>query len=114
MTIWERVKTALSGLGKTTAANTMVMATGVELPDEFLVYQMISNPAVQHADDEEKIRSYRVQVSYYSRSGLAAQPDIDGAMLTAGFRRLPGREIPYNRETRHFGLALDYLFIEEL
>lgn len=114
MTIWERVKAALSGLGKTMAANTMVMATGAELPDEYLVYQLISNPALQHADDEEKLRSYRVQVSYFSRAGLAALPDIDGAMRTAGFKRLPGRELPYNPATRHYGLALDYIFVEEL
>jgi hypothetical protein len=96
------------------AANTFLAATGNELPDTFLVYQMISNPAIQQADDDETLRGYRVQVSYYSRTGLAGVPDIDGAMKTAGFTRLPGRELPYNEKTRHFGLALDYHFLEEI
>jgi len=114
MTIWERVKTALTGLGVTMAENTLILDTGIPFPDTYLVYQMISNPAVQDADDEEFLRGYRVQVSYYSRSGLAVVPDIDGAMKTAGFTRLPGRELPYNEKSRHFGLALDYFFVEEV
>jgi hypothetical protein len=40
-------------------------------------------------------------------------PDIVGAMTLAGFTRLPGRELPYNPNTRHFGIALDFNYLEE-
>lgn len=112
-TIWERAYNALSGLGVSLAESVYIPASGTELPDSYLVYFVVSDPAVQHADDEESLRSYYVQVSYYDRDGLQSMPDIDGAMTTAGFTRLPGRELPYNPETRHFGIALEYQYLEE-
>jgi hypothetical protein len=113
MTIWERVYTALSGLGKPLAASVYIPESGEELPDSYLVYFMVDNPAELHADNAEKLRQYRVQVSYYSRSGLVSMPDIEGAMTVAGFTRLPGRELPYNPDTRHFGIALDFAYLDE-
>ena len=112
-TIWERMKTALTALAVPMAANTYILASGQELPDSYLVYFMISDPPTQHADNVEKLKTYRVQVSYYSRSGLLSMPDIVGAMTGAGFTRLPGRELPYNPDTRHFGMAMDFNFLEE-
>jgi len=114
MTIWERVNTALTALSLPLAANVYIPASGQELPDSYLVYFMISDPAELHADNIEKLRSYRVQVSYYSRNGLLTMPDIVGAMTGAGFTRLPGRELPYNPDTRHFGIALDFNYLEDL
>jgi len=114
MSIWETTAAALAGLGLPLAANTMIAATGEELPDEYLVYQLISDPPTQHADDSEKLVSYRMQVSFYSRSGLATIPkQVKNAMIAAGFTRLDSREIPYNHETRHFGLAMDFNYLEE-
>lgn len=114
MSIWEITEDALDGLGLPLAANTMIVATGAELPDSYLVYQVISNPPRLHADDLEKLRSYRMQVSIYSRSGLAAIPSlVEAAMLAAGFTRIEGRELPYNPQTRHFGLATDFNFLSE-
>ena len=113
MTIWARVKTALTSLSIPMAANTMVTCTGTQLPDTNLVYQLISSPQEQAADDRETLRSYRMQVSYYSRAGLTNLPDISGAMVAAGFTRGPIRELPYNPTTRHFGLAMEFVFLEE-
>jgi hypothetical protein len=111
--IWSATKTALTGLNLPMAANQYLVATGSVLPDAFLVYQVISDPAAQHADNAETLRQYRIQVTYCSRTGLPAIPAIEGAMKTAGFTRLPGRELPYNQDTRHFGFALDFSYLDE-
>ena len=111
--IWETTAAALSGVGLPVAANTIVSAYGTDYPDQYLIYQMVSNPPKLHADDLEVVRSYRMQVSIYSRSGMASYPGlVEAAMLAAGFTRLEGREIPYNPTTRHFGLSMDFNFLE--
>lgn len=112
-TIWERTNTALAGLSLPMAANIYLAATAAALPDAFIVYSLVSSPPEQHADDAEKLRSYRMQVSYYSRSGLATMPAIHTAMTAAGFTRGPMRELPYNQDTRHFGAALEFVYLEQ-
>jgi len=112
MSIWERVKAALTGLSVPMVANAYIDASGAELPDLYLVYFLVSSPPEQHADDAETLRSYRMQISIYQRAGLVGLPDVDGAMVAAGFTRGPQREIPYNQLTRHFGLALEYVYLE--
>ena len=112
-TIWERVKTALTPLNLPMEENTYIVNKDEPYPDSYLVYFMVSDPPAQHADNVEKLRTYRMQVSYYSRNGLLNMPDIVGAMTGAGFTRLPGRELPYNPDTRHFGIALDFNYLEE-
>lgn len=112
MTIWERTAAALASLGVPVAAGVYLSATPAALPDLYLVYFLVSSPPEQHADDVETLRSYRMQVSAYIRTGLAGLPDIDSAMTAAGFTRGPQTEIPYNQLTRHFGLALEYVYLE--
>ncbi len=111
--IWDRVQDALTSLAIPMGASTYVATSGSNLPDEFLVYTLISAPPTQHADDAEKLRAYRVQVSYYNRTGLEGHPDIDAVMVAAGFRRGPQRDLPYNQLTRHHGLALEYIYLNE-
>ena len=84
---------------------------GATLPDTYLVYTLISSPPEQHADNAETERSYRVQVSIFSKSGLASLPDVDTAMLAAGFRKSSFREIPRDKDSAHFGLAKDYTIL---
>ncbi len=112
MTIWERVKTALTSLGVPMAANQYVVTSGASLPDLFLVYSLVSNPPVQHADNAEVMQMYRVQVSCFSRNGLISLPDIKGAMVAAGFIRAGANEIPFDQESSHYGLALDFVYQE--
>ncbi len=112
MSIWERVVAALTSLAVPMAANVYIATTGAELPDLYLAYFLVSSPPEQHADDEETLRSYRMQISVYNRAGLASLPDVDSAMVAAGFSRGPQRELPYNQLTRHFGLALEYVYLE--
>lgn len=113
MSIWEIVEEALDDLSAPMAANVYLTESGGELPDLYLVYSLVSSPPEQHADNAETLRSYRMQVNAYSRAGLTDLPDVDGAMTAAGFARGPMREIPYNQVTRHFGLALEYVYLED-
>lgn len=111
-TIWEKVTTALAGISTPKAAGVYIPANGAELPDSFITYQVVSNPPEQHADNAETMQSYRVQVTYYDRDGLAGMPDIKGAMAAAGFMRAGGYELPYDTTTRHFGLVMDFFLLE--
>jgi hypothetical protein len=111
--IWERTASALTGLSIPMADNIKLVATGSALPDRFMVYSLVSSPPEQWADDEETLRSYRMQVSIYDRSGLAALPDVAASMIAAGFGRGPIRELPYDQATRHFGLAMEFIFMED-
>lgn len=113
MSIWDRVKLALEPLGVPVAANTWMAASGGVYPDTYLVYLLVSSPPRLHADDTELARAYRIQVSAYSRSGLTNLPDVAGAMVAAGFTRSGIRELPYNSDTRHFGLAMDFIYLED-
>jgi hypothetical protein len=113
-TIWERTYSALSGLEVPLAANRYLPGSDEdELPDLFIVYQLISSPPELHAENVEKYRSYRMQVTIWNRDGLVSLPDVAGAMVAAGFGRGPVRELPYVESTRHFGLAFEFLYLEE-
>lgn len=111
-TIWQTVNSALTSLNKPMAQNLYLPVTGAELPDEYIVYTLITNYGTEHANDVEKCREHHVQVSYYNRAGLAGMPGIAAAMTGAGFTRGPERELPYNEYTRHFGLALEFYYYE--
>lgn len=112
-TIYELAQTALETLTVPVANQVYIPATGSDLPDLYLVWFLVSAPAAQNADDSETLRTYRVQVSIYNRAGLLSLPDVDGAMIAAGFARAAKFQLPYNRETRHYGLALDFTYLEE-
>ncbi len=111
MTIWERVSAALQPLGVDMAPGTYLGEPG-QLPDLFLTYFLISAPPEQHANDSETLRSYNVQVTAYSRNGLASLPDITGAMKAAGFTPGSYRELPFNQVSGHYILALDFNYLE--
>ncbi len=113
MTIWERVKTALTSLSVPIAANVYIPASGSDWPATYLVYLLVVGDPLQHADDDETLREYTVQVSIYSRNGLASLPDVEGAMKAAGFTYVTERELPYEEDTRYFGLAIDFNYVEE-
>lgn len=111
-TIWERVVSALTGLGLPLAANVWLAATAAEIPDAYISYFLVTSPPLSHADNAEMVRSYVVQVTYYSRAGLAGMPDIPAAMTAAGFTAGARRELPYNQQTRHYGLAMDFVYVD--
>lgn len=113
-TIFERVKTALDALSPAVpyALSRYLTANNADLPDTYIVYQLISGVPEQHADDAETQRTYRAQVSIYARDGLVSLPNVDAAMLSQGFAKGPERQLPYDQESRHFGLAKDYFYLE--
>jgi hypothetical protein len=113
-TIWERVKTALTSLNLPMAESAYIINTSVEIPDTYLVYFAFSIDPAQHADDQEVERIEAVQVSIYKRAGFYSLPDVIGAMKTAGFTFIGGRELEYDLETRHFGLAFDFEYQENI
>lgn len=113
-TIWERVETALTPLGLPMSASAYIVASGATIPDTYIVYFVFSINPELHADDKEVLRSEAVQVSIYNRTGNASLPDVIGAMITAGFMFIGGRELDYDTDTRHFGIAFDFEYLEEL
>ncbi len=113
-TIWETVKNAMSGLSIPTAANVYIPPSGSALPDLFVTYQVLEEPSELSADNDESLKSWTVQVTIWSRAGLPGIPTLHQAMLDAGFHRKAGRELPYQQDTRHYGYAADYVFLEEV
>jgi hypothetical protein len=110
--IFERVKTALNTITPAVPHKVAPYKATGELPDQYLAYQLITGTPEQHADDEEKERSYSIQISIFSRGGLVALPDVDTAMIAAGFQKGPERQLPQDRETGHYGLAKDYSYLQ--
>jgi len=113
MTIWERVDAALSGLGVPIFANAYVSATGTDYPDLYLVYFLVTAPPVLHADNSENLRDNLVQISVYYRGEVVVMPDVESAMLAAGFTAGTRRDLPYNKDTRHLGLMFEFSYLEE-
>lgn len=108
-TIFERTQTALETLAGVPVSLAPRQGT---LPDLFVVHQLIYSPPEQHADDAETLRSYLVQVTVWSRSGLVSLPNVDGAMLAAGFIKRGQRQLPKDAESGHYGLATDFVYLE--
>ncbi len=113
MEIWERVEAALTPLNVPMAQNIYLVA-GTDYPDQYLKYQVIVDTAENHADNVEKNILYLVQISIFDKTGLSSLPNIAGAMKTAGFTRGPQRELAYSEVTGHFGLALDFYYLEDV
>jgi hypothetical protein len=112
-TIYERVNAALATISPPVPFGLAPYKTiAGDLPDTFLAYQVIDDGPKQHADDDETMRGYLVQVNIFDRIGLVNLPDVDSAMRTAGFVKSNRRQLPYDSETRHFGLAKSYLYQE--
>jgi len=115
-TIFERVATALGTLSPAIpfGLDDYLTSSGGELPDTFISFYLVDGTGAQHADNSETLREYTVQVSIFARAGLVSLPNVDAAMLAAGFTKGPERQLPRDATTRHFGLAKDYNYLEDL
>ena len=111
MSVYSITAAALDALDPIPNAMGVMLGSGGEFPEEYIVYTQIAGVSRQNADNREQERAYTIQVSYYSRNGLAEMPDIDGAMLAAGFQKGPERELPFNETTLHHGIAKDYTIL---
>lgn len=113
MTIWARVKEALSSLGLPVGNNRLFVASdGAKVPDRYLTYQVIVAVPERHVDDEEVIRSYLVQVNAWSRDGFESFPSVEGAMKAAGFYYQASRDMAYEEKTGHYGQSMDFRYYE--
>ncbi len=113
MTIWQKVKDALAGLAIKTANNRLTLKTGETWPDQYITFQVPSAGPEKYIDDHETARSYLVQLNLWSRSGFESFPDVETAMLAAGFYFQAERDMDYNDNTGHYGQSKDFLFYEE-
>lgn len=114
-TVWEAVVSALTPLSLPMGAGGYLAASpGGNLPDTYLTYTVVDAAPIQHADNLEYERDWLVQVSIYSRGGLSNLPDVIGAMVTGGFLFTNGRQLEYDPQTRHYAIAFDFNFLEDL
>jgi hypothetical protein len=54
----------------------------------------------------------RSQEDMWSRSGLVSLPNVDAAMITAGFMKGDVKQLPKDPVSGHFGLAVEYSYLE--
>ena len=85
---------------------------GATLPDRYIVYQLIDDDAADHADNVEIARLYIMQITTWDKKGFVDLPDIDTAMLAAGFTKGKRRQLPKDQKTGHVGLAQFYSYFE--
>lgn len=111
-TIFERVTTALNTLSPAIPFALAPYKSTTTLPATYIAFQLIDGAPEQHADNVEVARSYLVQVTVWSSSGLAVIPNVDAVMLTAGFQKSNERQLPQDQESGHYGLAKDYVYSE--
>ncbi len=115
-TIFERVKTALGTLSPAIPHRAEVFFTdsGDALPDVFITYALISAPPTLSADNTERERMYRIQVTINARAGLNNLPSVPAAMIAAGFVRANERQLPFDAVSRHFRVAQDFIYTESV
>lgn len=84
-----------------------------DLPNLFIAFQLLPSPPVQHADNKEKERFYTFQVSIWDKAGNPSETSVDTALLAAGFMK--GNVIPLLQDpkTHHYGLAVEYTYLEQ-
>ena len=109
--IFERVSSALATLSPAVPYALAPYKSSGALPAQYIAYQLIDGSPEQHADNVETERSYLMQITIWSTSGLVSIPDIDAAMIAAGFQKSKERQLPQDQETGHYGLAKDYTFV---
>ena len=112
-TIFERVKTALDTLAPVPNAMDIFLTTSGDLPDTFLVYKLVVGNGALHLDDQEAARESLMQVSIFNRSGLAVLPNVNAAMLAAGFTLGSERPLPKDPQSGHYHLVKEYHYYEE-
>lgn len=109
-TVFERTATALGTVSP--AINYSLAPYKGTLPSAFVAYQLVNSPAEQHADGAETERSYTMQLSFWDTADIPSTVNVDAAMKTAGFHKGDVRQLPQDPGTHHYGLAVEYVYIE--
>ena len=115
-TIYQRVNDALATLSPAIPFGMEVFkqAGSTALPSQYITYQLVSGVGEEHADNQEKSRTYRVQVNILSTTGLDSLPNVNAAMVAAGFTKGPERSLPKDNATGHYILAKDFFYLDVL
>ena len=115
-TIFERVSTALATLSPSIpyAMDVFEQIGDAALPAQFITFQLVSGAPAQHADNAETMRVYRVQITIMSTSGLAVLPDVNTAMIAAGFFASDERTLPKDISSGHYILSKDFTYLDVL
>lgn len=109
MTIFADINNALSTLSPAVPfAGGMYQGVAGVLPDLYITYPLVIGTPIQHADDAETVRKNLVQISIFNRAGLESLPDVNTAMLAAGFMAGAVRMMPFDQQTGHFHLVLEF------
>jgi peptidase E len=109
--VFERVKTAMDTLSPA-IAHSLSPYKAATLPATYIVYELIIGSPEQHADNAETQRSYVMQVTIWATAGFVSLPNVDAAMLAAGFQKSDERQLPQDQESGHYGLAKDFVYLE--
>lgn len=86
-----------------------------QLPENYIVYFLVSNPPGLFADNRERSSIPRIQVSFYFRdkSQLPSMMEtIKNTFQEYGFTRAGESPIPYQKDTGHNGWRCDFNFYE--
>lgn len=113
MTIWERINNALSGLGIPVGNIRLFLASKEPLPDQYVTFQVITAVPERFVDDGEVVRSYLVQINCWSRFGFQSFPDVEVAMVAAGFSFQASRDMKFEDDSGHYGHSMDFIFEED-
>lgn len=109
-TIFERVETALGTVSP--AINYAAAPYKGDLPSVYVTHQLINSPPEQHADNAETERSYTMQLNFWDKAGIPSTTSVDAAMKAAGFQKSDVRQLPQDPQTHHYGLAVEFVYIE--
>ena len=91
-------------------------ASNEKLPETHITYQLIDAPPGSHADNLPINTIPRIQLAFYSKKPAikqAADGLLKSVMLPAGFMRASGRDLPFDKETGHYGFTSDYIIYQE-
>lgn len=110
-TIFERVENALATVSP--AINYSSTPYKGALPNAYVTHQLLTSPPELHADNVELERSYTIQLNYWDISNIPSTTSVDAAMLAAGFQKNTVRQLPQDQQTNHYGLAVEYIYLEQ-
>lgn len=112
--VYSRTYDTLLGLGYPVREQGSYAATET-LPETFCTYQVIDQTDKSHADNRPASMTSTVLVSLYSRRPAIIQRAdqmLRAAMISAGFLRAGGRNMPLDRDTGHYGYVSTYNFYD--
>lgn len=90
--------------------------SGKTLPETYITYFDVNSPNNSYADNKPTSQTTRIQVNLYSKDPALKQNADDlfrSVMLPAGFLRVGGRSLPFNKDTGHYCYTCDYRYYDQ-